>query len=135
MSSLSSYLGHLLKQYFLIVWYILNTVLNGRLPWWLRWLKKKKICLQCERLGFNPWVGKIHWGRHGNPLQYSCLENPHGQRSLAGYSPWGRKKSDITEWPNTAYWMVETQRKDNCYLKTVQGGGKFGGKGIMIYNM
>ena len=32
------------------------------------------------------------WGRspgegHGNPLQYSCLENPHGQRSLAGYSP------------------------------------------------
>ena len=28
---------------------------------------------------------------HGNPLQYSCLENPHGQRSLAGYSPWGRR--------------------------------------------
>ena len=24
---------------------------------------------------------------HGNQLQYSCLENPHGQRSLAGYSP------------------------------------------------
>ena len=24
---------------------------------------------------------------HGNPLQYSCLENPHGQRSLVGYSP------------------------------------------------
>ena len=28
-------------------------------------------------------------GGHGNPLQYSCLENPHGQRSLVGYSPWG----------------------------------------------
>ena len=26
---------------------------------------------------------------HGNPLQYSCLKNPHGQRSLEGYSPWG----------------------------------------------
>ena len=26
-------------------------------------------------------------GGHGNPLQYSCLENPHGQRSQAGYSP------------------------------------------------
>ena len=26
---------------------------------------------------------------HGNPLQYSCLEDPHGQRSLVGYSPWG----------------------------------------------
>ena len=34
---------------------------------------------------------------HGNPLQYSCLENPHGQRSLAGYSPRGRKESDTTE--------------------------------------
>ena len=28
---------------------------------------------------------------NGNPLQYSCLENPHGQRNLAGYSPWCRK--------------------------------------------
>ena len=25
------------------------------------------------------------------PFQYSCLENPHGQRSLVGYSPWGLK--------------------------------------------
>ena len=31
------------------------------------------------------------------PLQYSCMENPHGQRSLAGYSPWGRKELDTTE--------------------------------------
>ena len=36
-------------------------------------------------------------GRHGNPLQCSCLENPHGQRSLVGYSPWGRKESDTSE--------------------------------------
>ena len=34
---------------------------------------------------------------NGNPLQYSCLENPHGQRSLADYSPWGLKESDTTE--------------------------------------
>ena len=34
---------------------------------------------------------------NGNPLQYSCLENPHGQRSLTGYSPWGDKESDTTE--------------------------------------
>ena len=32
-----------------------------------------------------------------NPLQYSGLENPHGQRSLMGYSSWGRKESDTTE--------------------------------------
>ena len=36
-------------------------------------------------------------GGHGSPLQYSCLENPHGQKSLVGYSPWGRKESDTTE--------------------------------------
>ena len=34
---------------------------------------------------------------HGNPLQYSCLENPHGQKSLTGYSPWGHKELDTTE--------------------------------------
>ena len=37
----------------------------------------------------------------GNPLQYSCLENPRGQRSLVGYSPWGCKLSDMTEWLST----------------------------------
>ena len=36
-------------------------------------------------------------GGHGNPLQYSCLRNPHGQGSLAGYSPEGDKESDTTE--------------------------------------
>ena len=36
-------------------------------------------------------------GGHGNPLQYFCLENPHGQRSLVGYSSWGHKESDTTE--------------------------------------
>ena len=35
--------------------------------------------------------------RHGKPLQYSSLENPLGQRSLAGYSPWGPKELDTTE--------------------------------------
>ena len=39
------------------------------------------------RLGRNPGEG------NSNPLQYSCLENPHGQRSLAGYSPWGRSRT------------------------------------------
>ena len=43
------------------------------------------------------WEDPLGEGRHGNPLQYSHLENPHGQRSLAGYSLWGRKESDMTE--------------------------------------
>ena len=41
--------------------------------------------------------GRYPGGGHSNPLQYSCLENPHGQRGLASYSPWGCKESDTTE--------------------------------------
>ena len=36
-------------------------------------------------------------GGHGNPFQYSCLENPYEPKSLEGYSPWGCKESDTTE--------------------------------------
>ena len=42
---------------------------------------------------------------HDNPLQYSCLENPRGLRSLEGYSPWGHKGLDTTEQLRTAYHM------------------------------
>ena len=44
-----------------------------------------------------PGSGRSPGKGHGNSLQYSCLENPHGQRSLAGYSPWNHKQSDTTE--------------------------------------
>ena len=49
-----------------------------------------------------PGLGRFPGGRHGNLLQYSFLENPHGQRSLAGTSPWGHKELDTTEWLSTA---------------------------------
>ena len=39
--------------------------------------------------GSIPGLGRSPGGGHGNPLWCSCLENPHGQRSLAGYSPEG----------------------------------------------
>ena len=47
--------------------------------------------------GSIPELGRFPGRGKGNPLQYSCLENPHGQRSLAGYSPQGCKESDTTE--------------------------------------
>ena len=47
--------------------------------------------------GLSPGSGRSPGGGHGNPLQYSCLKNPHGQRSLAGYSPQGRKESGTAE--------------------------------------
>ena len=42
-------------------------------------------------------LGRSPGGENGNLRRYSCLENPHGQRSLREYSPWGRKESDMTE--------------------------------------
>ena len=48
-------------------------------------------------VGWIPGLGGSPGGGHGYPLQYSCLENPHGQRSLAGYRPQGRKELDTTE--------------------------------------
>ena len=48
-------------------------------------------------LGLIVGLGRSPGGGHGNPFQYSPLENPHGQNSLAGYSPWSRKQSDATE--------------------------------------
>ena len=50
-----------------------------------------------ETLGSIPGLGRYLGGGHDNPFRYSCLENPHGQRSLAGYSPWGHKESDTSE--------------------------------------
>ena len=52
-------------------------------------------------LGSIPGMGRSPGEGHGNPLQYSSLENPHRQRSLVGYSPWGRKELDTTERPST----------------------------------
>ena len=44
-------------------------------------------------MGSIPGLGRSPGGGHGNPLQNSCLKNPHGEKSLAGYSPWGHKES------------------------------------------
>ena len=62
---------------------------------------KESTCNEGD-LGSIPGLGKSPGGEHGNPPQYSCLENPQGQRSLAGYSPWGCKESDMIEQLNTA---------------------------------
>ena len=48
-------------------------------------------------LGSIPGLGRSPGGEHSNPLQYSCLENPHGERSLGGTPQWGHKESERTE--------------------------------------
>ena len=55
------------------------------------WLRQSRIHLQCGR----PGLGRSLGGGHGNPLQYSCLQNPHGQRSLAGCSLRGHREDKV----------------------------------------
>ena len=57
---------------------------------------KESVC-NAGDLGLIPGLGRSPGGGHGNSLQYSCLENPQGQGSLVGYSPWGCKESDTTK--------------------------------------
>ena len=57
----------------------------------------KESACNAEDLGSIPRLGRSPGGGHGNPLQYSCLENPHGQRSLVNCSTWSPKESDTTE--------------------------------------
>ena len=57
----------------------------------------KNLPVNAGDLGSIPSLGRFPGGGHNNPLQYFCLENPHGQRNLAGYSPRGHKELDTTE--------------------------------------
>ena len=65
-----------------------------RPPEWVT--KGKESSCKAGDLGSIPGLRRSPGGGHGNPLQYSCQENPHEQRSLVGYSPWGHT-SDTTE--------------------------------------
>ena len=60
-------------------------------------LDSKESARNAGDLGSIPGLERSPGGKYSNPPQYSCLENPHGQGSLVGYSPWGRKESNVTE--------------------------------------
>ena len=57
---------------------------------------RKESAWNVGDLGLIPELGRSPGGGNGNLLQYSCLENPPGQRSLVGYSPWDLKELDMT---------------------------------------
>ena len=76
-------------------WYILLLGFSGSSA------GKESTCVAGDP-GSIPGLQRSPGGGHGNPLQYSCLENPHGQRYLEGYSPCGCKELDRTEPLSTA---------------------------------
>ena len=49
-----------------------------------------------KRGGSDPWVRKIPWRRAWQPTPVFLPGEPHGQRSLAGHSPWGCRESGMT---------------------------------------
>ena len=57
----------------------------------------KECACNAEDLGSISGLGRSPGEGDGNPFQYSCLKNPHGQRSLVSYSPWGLKELEATE--------------------------------------
>ena len=65
-----------------------------RLP---RWLSGKEPACPYRRHGFDPWVGKTPWRRAWQPTPVFSPGESHGQRSLAGYGPWGCKELHVTE--------------------------------------
>ena len=67
---------------------------------------KESFC-QCRRPGLDPWVGKIPWRRNWQPTPAFLPGKSHGLRSLAGYSPWGRQESDMTEHEHTQRMLKE----------------------------
>ena len=83
---------------------------RSMIPWDVMWCLSKHLklsgpsgkgptrqCRRHKRHGFNPWVGKIPWRRKWQPIPVFLPGESHGQRSMAGYSPWGRKELDTTE--------------------------------------
>ena len=58
----------------------------------------KESACNAEDQGSIPGSGRSPGEGNGNPLQYSYLENFLDRGSLVGYSPWGHKDSDMTEW-------------------------------------
>ena len=80
---------------------------------------KESACIVGD-LSSIPGLGRSPRGRHGNPLQYSCLEKPHGHGSLEGYSPWCRKGLDMTEQLSLHLDLEHRVRHQVAYFHSIQ---------------
>ena len=72
-------------------------------------------------VGSIPGSGRCSGEGNGNPLQCSCLEKFHGQRSLAGYSPWGGQELDTTTWLSACA-HTHTNTRTNTHMQGMRRG-------------
>ena len=63
-------------------------------------------CRRCKRDEFDPWAGMIYWRKAWQPTPIFLPGESHGQRSLAGYSPWGCKELNTTEALSTLLFLA-----------------------------
>ena len=100
-----------------------SSLFSFGLPSWLRWWR---ICLQCRRPGFDPWVRKSPWRRERLPTPVFLLGVFHWQGSLVGYSAWGHRGLDMTEWLMLLLSLsafdisIDTSLRRGIYLHHVQ---------------
>ena len=93
----------------MIIWLSVDPIYIYRMNF-LHGSDGKELACDVGNLGSIPGLGRSPGGGHGNPLQCSCLENPHGQRSLAGYSLWGCKELDTTKHSTAHIYHIESYK-------------------------
>ena len=71
------------------------------------WLSGKESACQHRRPGFDSWVAKIHWRRKQQPTVVFLHGEPHGHRSLVGYSLQSRKELHTTERLNSSMCVLK----------------------------
>ena len=81
---------------FIVFDLIFRSMILLGLPWWCSGKESTCQFRRYRRCSFDPWFGKIPWRRKWQPTPVFLVGKSHGQRSLAGYSPWGCKESDLT---------------------------------------
>ena len=93
-----------------------TTYMFKGLPRWLSGEESTCQSRRCKKWGFYSWLGKIPWSRKWQPTPVFLPGKFHGQSSLAGYSPWGHKELDTTEWLS-AHMLVQNSVPNIKYLK------------------
>ena len=93
--------------------------------WWVfpsgSWVTDPPTNAGDARLRFSPWVGKTPWRRARQPTPAFLPGESHGQRSLAGYSPWGHKELNTTEQLNNDYKVMVTRFQVSCPGYRIEG--------------
>ena len=89
---------------------ICNKRLVDCVPWLPRWHSGKESAYNAGDSGLIPGLGRFPERGNGNPLQYSCLENPMDRGVWGGYSPWDCKELDMTEATEHACRLITVSR-------------------------